>query len=744
VYPFLALVALLTIWSACRDDPKKPAPRPATTAAKATFVGSHRCRECHEERHETWMKTAHAYALREAKPEFVAGNFDGTTVETSYFDATPYQKDGRFFIRVRGKDGRRDGDHEVSRIVGRSFEQAYLTTDPTGRWRVLPLSWSLERKEWDLTHVVLRDIAGHDGAVPDDYDVRERVFNDGCGQCHATDYDVGHDPATGHFHSTFLEGAVACESCHGPGSIHEKFHREGLGEAVADDYEWPTRLVHPKKDLDAQGVLESCGRCHYVHEWVYAIDDDPRVGFEDIAFGINEDQTGFFVDGRLSGQNYHGSTQSQSACFLKGEMSCLSCHKMHSGKKWALKWGGRDNRQCTQCHDAAKHGDAHTHHTDPTMRCVDCHMPKFLKGTLHFMRDHSIRAPDPFLTEKYGAEQSPNACNACHADKSPAWAREWREKWWGPGNAERRRDVDLNARLRRDASGVASSELITAASRRDGLVFFRLTALSELIRIRRREPEVKAFLRTLLSEEKTEILQHAAMAQTIQPDPRAASGLIALLGHRTRVVRLLAGYALLRTGWRGGHDADDAMQSVYADARGMLTRQRQRAVTLEQIALFADAVGTAVEADEYHDRLLRIGSGVPGRWRPNTLDIVHRKGRRLTEAGRHDEALAIYRMVADAMADDVKAIVWLDSADSLAALGTPAAAVRAWESAVAKADLDGVPLEIAKARLEASAGKLERARERLNKLEEKLAADPAGGEMLRRIRWSQRAIAPAR
>ncbi len=66
-------------------------------------------------------------------------------------------------------------------------------------------------------------------------------------------------------------------------------------------YQSPARLLHPKKDLDAKGVLESCGRCHYKHIWRYAIDEDPRVGFNEIAISQNHDSLGFFADGRLSG-----------------------------------------------------------------------------------------------------------------------------------------------------------------------------------------------------------------------------------------------------------------------------------------------------------------------------------------------------------------------------------------------------------------------------------------------------------
>src|SRR5260370_10996922 len=43
--------------------------------------------------------------------------------------------------------------------------------------------------------------------------------------------------------------------------------------------------------------------------------------------------------------------------------------------------------------------------------------------------DHSLRIPRPDLSVKLG---TPNACNNCHANKSPQWAAEAIERWHGP------------------------------------------------------------------------------------------------------------------------------------------------------------------------------------------------------------------------------------------------------------------------------------------------------------------------
>ena len=538
-------------------DPQSPGSS-GLPPLSATFVGSETCRTCHEQRHETWLDTAHAYSLREADSDSVQGRFDGKTIESSHFFATPFRQDGKYYMRVERKDERLSGVYEVTRIVGRSFEQAYLMTGPQGEWRVLPLCWSIERQEWDQTHEVLADILGMATEFASDYDSRDQIFNHGCGQCHATGYDVGYDPDADRYDSTMLEGAVACESCHGPGSVHAQWHREGGGGLK---YVKPARLIHPREDLDATQVLESCGRCHYLHDWKYAIDDDPLVSHHDIAISRNMDRAGFFADGRLSGLNYHGSTQSQSACYLKGKMSCLDCHRMHGGEKFAMKWQENDDAQCAQCHQTViGQGKEHTFHDD--IHCVDCHMPKLLTGVLHFARDHAIRSPEPELTERYGAKNSPNACNVCHQDKTPKWACEWKEKWFDPAPRDLVDDVGIVVDLRRDPQSVSTERLIRTVHRGPERHFFRMTALRELGH--RAEPEAQDVILSMLDAGHVELVQVAVELTARRPERTAAPARLRLLEHKTRTVRVEAAYALARLGYRNSGPAMLRASSVLA------------------------------------------------------------------------------------------------------------------------------------------------------------------------------------
>src|SRR5205807_5748901 len=91
---------------------------------------------------------------------------------------------------------------------------------------------------------------------------------------------------------------------------------------------------------------------------------------------------------------------------------------------------------CTRCHRADTY-DAASHHFheaewkgEPSTGalCVSCHMPGKNFMVVHFRRDHSMRVPRPDLTTALGV---PNACSACHSDKTASWVQARYDGWFG-------------------------------------------------------------------------------------------------------------------------------------------------------------------------------------------------------------------------------------------------------------------------------------------------------------------------
>jgi hypothetical protein len=492
--------------------------------------------------------------------------------------------------------------------------------------------------------------------------------------------------------STMAEPGVGCEACHGAGSVHAIWHEQKREGAYA-----PPAKLH--------GGAPGAGlRCHYAHEWRGAMPDDPAAPFEDFAISRNFDGRGFHPDGRLSADRHAGTTFVSSAC-ARGGATCLSCHAMHGEAKPA------GDALCTGCHDGFARKE-HTFHEDA--RCVDCHMPRLLGAPLERLRDHSIRSPEPVLTERFGV---PNACSACHGDKTAAWAREWKEKWYGPADERMVADTAAVVALREGRTEGLAEVLRGPRSP----LFFRATALRAL-------PRGDPAVREALLAAEIDLVQIACEVLSERPDPLAAPALVGLLLHPVRTVRLEAAYALARMGWRG------QAQGLREDVRALLGRQYPAAPLLVRAAWLLDALGAS---DEMAILLHPIAERVPEEAAP----LVQRRGRALAQAGRHGEALLLYDDARERFGEPLPATIYLDSADSLWATGEEGAATTVWRHAAAKLDPASDERAVAWARLLGVEGRGEEGRALLEPIERRLAEDPVGGDMLRRVRWSLDALA---
>ncbi|MCE9634335.1 MAG: ammonia-forming cytochrome c nitrite reductase subunit c552 [Planctomycetes bacterium] len=717
-----ALVAL-ALCVACTEAPPAPPQR-------AAFVGSKVCAECHADRHATWVRTGHAYSLRPTSADVVVAAFDGVPIEHAKFRATPYRDAaGAYKLRVERKDGTGTTEFPVDRAIGRSLQQAFLTTSPKGDWELLHLTWNLRESRWQLTHEVLAEISG-DPTRYDDFHPENHGFNHGCAGCHATDFDPGYNESTDTYATTLLEGSVACESCHGPGSAHVARQRKGLVPGAA--YETPDRLIQPREDLDPDGVQALCGRCHDNHWWRFALPSDPRVGPRDVAVSQNSDGFGFFADGRFSGLSYDSTVLEESRCRIGGasipgrRITCISCHDLHGGRKRAMRFDAPDDdAQCTQCHTSiAAAPAAHSHHKD--VRCVDCHMPRLLGGLTSEQRDHSIQSPEPAVTELVGAENSPNACNACHRDKSPTWAREAKDRWWKPAPPEHLRRVKLVADLRRAPDVVTTVELTRVATDVNARVFFRLTALRALAE--RSGSDAWAPLVLATGDRQPDVRHQGAAGLFARPSPTVVGRLRGMLTDVSRTNRVEAAAALARCGVRG-----DDLRAAYADALEMLPRRRVFDDAYERLAFIADALGEWNDAARFTSSLEKMPSWRDGPPNDRAREILHRRARRLLEEGKPADARHYLDRARGG--GPMSALLSADLAALLEAEGATQEAAFAWDELARSTRPFTLQHELATARVAALRGtSAERAASevRLRDEVERARSDPAQSEWLRR------------
>ena len=277
---------------------------------------------------------------------------------------------------------------------------------------------------------------------------RDQNWNFMCASCHATGLVRGYDAAADRYDTTWSETGVGCESCHGRGARHVAWARGGARADVANrglevalrdasggawrfaegDARGIARWEGPPRQAAAmQG--EICAPCHARARPIVA-DPLPGARFLDTHAPVLLDRGLYHPNGQIQDEVFEWGSFAQSRMQRVGVV-CADCHDPHGG---GLRAEG--NAVCAQCHLPARFDTpAHTHHPPGSAgaQCAACHMPAVTYMGVDRRRDHAFSLPRPDVAAQVGA---PDACTACHADRTPAWAASRIAEWHGP----RRRD----------------------------------------------------------------------------------------------------------------------------------------------------------------------------------------------------------------------------------------------------------------------------------------------------------------
>ncbi len=307
------------------------------------------------------------------------------------------------------------------------------------------------------------------------------VWNDHCISCHSTGpapkpFDRT-DPITRRvletgFRSEVGEIGIACEACHGPAQEHVRLQSAktaGNLTATAERETLNDSIVQPELLNDHRRTSYICGQCHGVyirsHEqglryrdegvdyfpgedllakrhYIFPPQDesfypDERSRREAVkAFELNREffRERFWDNGLVLAGGREFTALAMSECYMKGTISCLSCHSMHqSDPNDQLKPGMETSAACTQCHNESRFNaniSEHTHHKSESSGsdCLNCHMPRTTYALFTAIRSHQIDSPDLAGSVTHGV---PNACNLCHLDKTLAWTQAHLADWYG-------------------------------------------------------------------------------------------------------------------------------------------------------------------------------------------------------------------------------------------------------------------------------------------------------------------------
>ncbi len=390
------------------------------------YVGSEKCKSCHEQEYADWKGSDHDKAMMIASDSTVLANFD-TTFVSSGVTSRFYKKEGGFFVNTEGPGGEY-GDFKIVYTFGIRPLQQYIVEFPKGRYQCLRTAWDTEKNKWFDLYPDMKVV--HDEWI---YWTQGGLnWNTMCSDCHSTLVKKNYDPVRESYHTTYAIINVSCEACHGPGKEH-------VGITSSEEYKQNPESftdigkLYMKKYAMPNKLVDDCARCHSLRTQFTEFYDYSGEFMDHYAPDWLRDEV-YFGDGQILGEVYVYGSFIQSKMHSK-YITCTNCHNIHS---LTLKFSLEDNQLCLQCHEPPKYNtEKHHFHKQGTEEslCISCHMPgRYYMGN-DFRRDHSFRVPRPDLSVKYGV---PNTCNTtgCHDDKTAEWASDAIVKWYGPDRAK--------------------------------------------------------------------------------------------------------------------------------------------------------------------------------------------------------------------------------------------------------------------------------------------------------------------
>lgn len=744
---------VLFLASACEDAPAPPTPTPTPaqpTASAPAYVGSATCGGCHPEVLRLWTESHHDLAMQPAGEGSVLGDFDGA--ELTHFGVTSrfFRRGDAYVVRTEGADGE-FADFEVAFVFGVAPLQQLLIALPGGRLQALGLAWDARPAEaggqrWYPLYPDERILPGD----PLHWTARAQRWNLMCAECHSTGLRRGYDSESDGYATSWEEIDVACEACHGPGSVHvDSDGRAALPVDLGEPGTWQrapgapvARRVPPR---ESHAEVETCAPCHARRSRLV---DEPEPGAPllDAFLPALLEEGLYHADGQILDEVYVYGSFLQSRMYAAG-VACSDCHEPHG---LALRAEG--NALCTRCH-APERYDAVVHHHHAVgaagSRCVDCHMPERVYMGVDARRDHGFRVPRPDLAVEIGV---PDACSRCHADRPAEWAAAQVAQWrGGPPEPHFAHAFD---RARRGLPGAESALAALAADAQQPPIV-RASAL-QLLAPRLSSVSVDVVEASLRDADARVRAAAAAAAAGIDPATRV-DWLGPLLSDPVRAVRIEAARVLAGVPPETLPERDRAaLEAALDEYRGAQWANADRPGAHLNLGILAAARGNARGATAAYERAIALEPGFVAAhvnladlhraterddlaeqvlWHaldvaPDDPDVAHALGLLRVRQRRLTEALELLQRATEAAPERTRYATVYGVA--LHSEGRTADALEVLETARARRPADR-GLLYALATISRDAGAVEAALGYARALRELRPGDPAGAALVREL-----------
>ncbi len=325
----------------------------------AGFVGDEACRSCHQQKTDTYHRTAHYLTSQIADKNSVVGTFNEglnilRTSNPNLFFRMDANERGLFQTAVWGTPPNTwSRTEQLDLVIGSGGKgQSYLFWNEEELFQ-LPVGYSTVLGQW------INGPGYKDGTAN-----FERPIIPRCLECHAAYFRALEPIPSGNRYDKrdFVLG-ISCERCHGAGREHVA--RLSSHPPAGSD----PAIVNPAK-LTRDRQFELCSQCHGgqgVRELVPAfsyVPGQPLANYID--FGPIDPNAEPDVHGKQV------VLLEKSRCFqASSNMSCATCHDVHEPERNLAAF----SQKCLSCHKVEKCGVYAKLGPEIASNCIDCHMP---------------------------------------------------------------------------------------------------------------------------------------------------------------------------------------------------------------------------------------------------------------------------------------------------------------------------------------------------------------------------------
>jgi hypothetical protein len=332
-------------------------------AARAEYLGSEACVNCHELKSEGQQQTAMFHAAAPSSDSKLLRDHPSLTFRAGPYSYQLTTTPAKVVLAVRDASSLQSVD--LLWALGSAHMGQTFLFERDGQFYEGHLSFFTKSQSLDVT-------PGQSPAVP--ANLLEAVGRAmpleetrQCFACHTLA-----STTKGQFSPAGSIPGVNCESCHGPGARH-------VAAASAHAEKRGSGLIFNPASLSRIDSVDFCGACHRTWQDVVSatVNSPPLVNVR-------------FAPYRLE----------NSQCWIKGDarITCIACHDPH---KPLVHDPASYDANCLACHlssAAEKRTPVRPGVACPvsTKNCVTCHMPKVEPPTLHSaFTDHWIRIAKP-------------------------------------------------------------------------------------------------------------------------------------------------------------------------------------------------------------------------------------------------------------------------------------------------------------------------------------------------------------